>query len=49
MEEIDYNTDGGLDQEASLSELEQEIQECTFNKDKGEEEEEETGRRRAIS
>lgn len=49
MEEIDYTTDNSSDQEGSFSELDQQIQECAFNKDEGGEEEEGPGQgRKAI-
>ncbi|KAG5197979.1 hypothetical protein MJG53_012603 [Ovis ammon polii x Ovis aries] len=49
LEEIEYGTDSSSDQEGSFSELDQQIQECAFHKDEGEEEEEGTGQgRKAI-
>ncbi|XP_076980252.1 cytosolic carboxypeptidase 4 isoform X2 [Tamandua tetradactyla] len=43
MEEIDYNTESGPDPDEGCFELDQQIQECAFNKDNGEEEEENPG------
>ena len=49
LEEIEYGTDSSSEQEGSFSELDQQIQECAFHKDEGEEEEEGTGQgRKAI-
>ncbi|XP_038956958.1 cytosolic carboxypeptidase 4 isoform X3 [Rattus norvegicus] len=46
MEEIDYCADSSSDSEQNFTELDQQIQECAFNKDEEEEKEEGTGRRR---
>ncbi|XP_048225000.1 cytosolic carboxypeptidase 4 [Perognathus longimembris pacificus] len=48
LEEIDYSADSSSEQEASLSELDRQIQECAFHRDEEEEEEEATGQTRAV-
>ncbi|XP_042554452.1 cytosolic carboxypeptidase 4 [Dipodomys spectabilis] len=50
LEEIDYSGDSSSDQEASLPELDRQIQECASHREggEGEEEEEETGQTRAT-
>ena len=49
LEEIEYGIDSSSDKEGSFSELDQQIQECAFHKDEGDEEEEGTAKgRKAI-
>ena len=46
LEEIEYGIDSSSDKEGSFSELDQQIQECAFHKDEGDEEEEGTAKGR---